>query len=260
MEAAQKWASATGKTTLEQTEGGQYLDSVKLLDKANGLTGEQAADVWNVASQRFADGASGEAYVFKDGAKPFGQYGERTWWRIEQPAIDANANVTTPGHRRPARGDPRPGRAFLDHQVHRHAAHHPRETALSGAVRIDMRRHLLCQPSLPDFRQLHPELRTLFDTATREEAPALCDALASLANARPAARDALSLVSWLREFKCEVAATDDRPGPAAAEITITRITRDGAAFGKGPMQAIATDKFGGPIIHWGLQVADPIRR
>jgi hypothetical protein len=201
---------------------------------------------------------------------------------------------------------------------------------MSGAVRIDMRRHLLCQPSLPDFRQLHPELRPLLDAAMREDAPALCNALAGLANTRPAARDALALASLLREFKCEAVVDDDRPlesvvlefgvadgidalavcsdgligwydaaqaklregqatpanmplvaklfeavqaaasrfgparpilppGPAAAEITITRITRDGAAFGKGPMQAIATDKYGGPIIHWGLQVADLIR-
>jgi hypothetical protein len=201
---------------------------------------------------------------------------------------------------------------------------------MSDAVRIDMRRYLLCQPSLPDFRQLHPELRTLLDAAMREDAPALCNALAGLANARPGVRDALSLAALMREFKCDAAAEDDRPlesvvlefgvadgidalavcndgsiswydaanvklregrvaadrmplvaslfdavqaaapkfgpprpilppGPATAEITISRVTRDGAAFGKGPMAAIAGDKYGGPIIHWGLQVADLIR-
>ena len=95
MEAAQKWASATGKTTLEQTEGGSYLHSLDLFDEASsGLKDSQAADVWNIASKRFADGASGEVYVFKDGATQFGKYGERTWWKIEQPALNANPDVT----------------------------------------------------------------------------------------------------------------------------------------------------------------------
>lgn len=201
---------------------------------------------------------------------------------------------------------------------------------MSGAVRIEMRRHLLCCPTLPDFRQLHPDYRALLDTAMREEAPALCNALAGLANARPGVRVALSLASLRREFKCDAAVQDDRalesvvlefgvadgvdalavcsdglvswydarkaalveghvtgdklalvgklfdavrtaapkfgaakpvlpPGPGTAEITISRVTADGIAFGKGPMAAIAGDKYGGPIIHWGLQVADLIR-
>lgn len=49
------------------------------------------------------------------------------------------------------------------------------------------------------------------------------------------------------------------PGPAAGEIVISRITVDGIAFGKGPMRAIAGDKYGGPIIHWGLQLADLLK-
>jgi hypothetical protein len=96
MEAAQQWASASGKTTLEQTTGGQYLHSLDLFDEASsGLTNGQAADVWNVASKRFADGASGEVFVFKDGATQFGPYGERTWWAIEEPALNANPAVTS---------------------------------------------------------------------------------------------------------------------------------------------------------------------
>ncbi len=95
MEAAQKWAAANGKTTLEQTAGGSYLNDLNLFDSANsGLTGKQAADVWNIASQRFAEGASGEVYVFQEGATQFGAYGERTWWAIEQPALNANPDVT----------------------------------------------------------------------------------------------------------------------------------------------------------------------
>ena len=69
--------------TLEQTAGGKYLDSLDLFNPKNGLTGNQAAEVWNIASKRFADGASGNVNVFSTGAKRFGPFGERTWWRIE---------------------------------------------------------------------------------------------------------------------------------------------------------------------------------
>jgi hypothetical protein len=80
---AQEWAAASGKTTLEQTAGGKYLDDLNLFS----IDGNQAAQVWDVASKRFAEGATGDLTVFKEGATQFGQYGERTWWRIEQPIL-----------------------------------------------------------------------------------------------------------------------------------------------------------------------------
>lgn len=79
MKDAQRWAINNGKTTLEQTKGGKYLDSLDLFNPKNGLTGSQAAEIWNIASKRFADGASGVAHAFSTGAKRFGPYGERTW-------------------------------------------------------------------------------------------------------------------------------------------------------------------------------------
>ncbi len=64
MKDAQRWAFNIGKTTLEQTKGGKYLDSLDLFNPKNGLTGSQAAEVWNIASKRFAEGASGIVHVF----------------------------------------------------------------------------------------------------------------------------------------------------------------------------------------------------
>ena len=94
MRTAQNWAQANGKTTLEQTVGGKYLDGLDLFnEKKSGLTGAQAAEIWDVASKRFADGASGDINVFSTGAKRFGPFGERTWWRIEKKALLKNKNV-----------------------------------------------------------------------------------------------------------------------------------------------------------------------
>ncbi|MCK6394605.1 MAG: DUF637 domain-containing protein [Zoogloea sp.] len=91
MMVAQWWASLTGKTTLEQTVGGRYLHSLNLFDN---LPGAQAAQIWDTASVRFANGASGNVNTFAKGATQFGPYGERTWWRLEQPALQANPNIT----------------------------------------------------------------------------------------------------------------------------------------------------------------------
>ncbi|MEZ0539976.1 type VI secretion system tube protein TssD [Fibrella arboris] len=92
MRTAQDWASKVGKTTLEQTVGGKYLNDLKLFEN---LPGKQAAEIWDIASKRFAEGASGTAQVFSGGAKKIGDYGLRTWWRIEKPALLKNPLVSS---------------------------------------------------------------------------------------------------------------------------------------------------------------------
>jgi len=96
MKDAQAWATANpGKMTLEQTAGGQVLDRMKLFDPGSGLTGAQAAEVWDAASLRFAKEASGEVSVFSTGAKRMNNWGNlRTWWRVERPALKTNPKVT----------------------------------------------------------------------------------------------------------------------------------------------------------------------
>jgi RHS repeat-associated protein len=96
MKTAQEWAAANGKTTLEQTAGGKYLESLDLFNKkVSGLEGHEAAEIWDIASKRFAEGASGDVHVFSTNAKRIGPFGERTWWRIEKPALLKNKNVST---------------------------------------------------------------------------------------------------------------------------------------------------------------------
>lgn len=101
MKDAQKWAAANGKTTLEQTTGGKYLENLKLFDANSGLTGQQASAVWDAASERFARGASGEVNVFPTGATRMNKYNNlRTWWRIELEALKKNPLVTRITRRR----------------------------------------------------------------------------------------------------------------------------------------------------------------
>ncbi len=93
MEIAQDWAAAHGKTTLEQTKGGQILDKMDLFGKGSPVDGAQAKEVWDIASRRFAEGASGEVNVFSTGATRYSPYGERTWWKIERDALMKNSKV-----------------------------------------------------------------------------------------------------------------------------------------------------------------------
>lgn len=93
MEVAQAWAAANGKTTLEQTAGGQVLDKMNLFGKGSPVTPAQAKEIWDIASRRFAEGASGEVNVFSTGATRFSPFGERTWWKIEREALMANPDV-----------------------------------------------------------------------------------------------------------------------------------------------------------------------
>jgi RHS repeat-associated protein len=96
MEVAQNWAKANGKMTLEQTRGGQILNDMNLFGPGSGLTGQQAAEVWDIASKRFAEGASGNIHVFSTDAKKINKWGNlRTWWRIELPALLKNPHVTS---------------------------------------------------------------------------------------------------------------------------------------------------------------------
>jgi RHS repeat-associated protein len=99
MLAAQSWAEAETRAgrprmTLEQTAGGRHLDSLRLFDPSSGLTGAQAAQIWDAASARFAAAARGEVNVFATDGKRMGAHGERTWWRVERPILDRNPRVT----------------------------------------------------------------------------------------------------------------------------------------------------------------------
>ena len=91
---AQDWAKANGKTTLEQTAGGDFLDELDLFGGGNSMSGADAKDVWDMASKKFAESASGEVHVFSTGATRYSPFGERTWWKIEKPTLLNNPEVT----------------------------------------------------------------------------------------------------------------------------------------------------------------------
>jgi RHS repeat-associated protein len=94
---AEGFATANGGTTLEMTPGGAWLDQQQLFNTAqSGLTTEQAAQVWSTLSQRFAQGASGNAFGFVNGARAGGIFNT-----VEYPALLNNPNVVnviTGGH------------------------------------------------------------------------------------------------------------------------------------------------------------------
>jgi hypothetical protein len=79
------------------TPGGAWLDQQQLFNTAqSGLTTEQAAQVWSTLSQRFAQGASGNAFGFVNGARAGGIFNT-----VEYPALLNNpsvVNVITGGH------------------------------------------------------------------------------------------------------------------------------------------------------------------
>jgi hypothetical protein len=85
-EIAGSYARETGRKTLEMTPGGQELVDAKLYDHPN-LSHEQAKQVWDRASQRFAEGASGEVVAFANDFRPRSYPGESTWNRIEERTL-----------------------------------------------------------------------------------------------------------------------------------------------------------------------------
>lgn len=126
METAQKWAELQNprKYTLEQTLGGEVLNSLKLFEKTEeadfeywefwnwadwgskltrwGDTGNKAAEIFDYASKYFADNAGGDVNVFSHCQAKIGCKGQlRTWWRLEAPAIKGNRKVKNIIYRKP---------------------------------------------------------------------------------------------------------------------------------------------------------------
>ena len=86
---AANFAELNGKTTLEMTKGGKLFDTLRLFDQGSPLTGNQAAAVWKILSQRYAEQASGTTFAFVDGARSTSIFNT-----IELPALLKNINVT----------------------------------------------------------------------------------------------------------------------------------------------------------------------
>lgn len=90
---AEQCAEMTGRKTLEQTEGGQWLEQQNLYpDKGDPnpkFTPQEADLVWARLSQRFAEQASGVAFGFVRGAAP-----DRVFWGTEARVLNTGSTIT----------------------------------------------------------------------------------------------------------------------------------------------------------------------
>jgi RHS repeat-associated protein len=94
---AEQFAAANGRQTLEMTPGGSWMQAQDLFNPATSpLTRQQASQVWDTLSGRFAGNASGTSVGFINGARA-----TSTFNRIEYNALLNNpniVNVLTGGH------------------------------------------------------------------------------------------------------------------------------------------------------------------
>ena len=78
------------KMVIEHTDCGAKLVEMGLSSNDSGLTADEVADVWCVASQRFIKAAAGEVTAFVDNADP-----RSVFRRMELPNILENPRLTT---------------------------------------------------------------------------------------------------------------------------------------------------------------------
>lgn len=75
---------------MEHTPCGKKLEEMKLSAKGSGLTSQEVAEIWRVASKRLIQNASGSVKAFVDGADP-----KSTFRCVELPALLENPKITT---------------------------------------------------------------------------------------------------------------------------------------------------------------------
>ena len=79
-----------GKMMIEHTDCGAKLVEMGLSSSDCGLSNEEIADIWAIASKRFIEAATGEVIAFVKGADPRGVFR-----RQELPSMLENANITS---------------------------------------------------------------------------------------------------------------------------------------------------------------------
>ena len=78
------------KMVIEHTDCGAKLVEMGLLSSDCGLTDEEIAEIWSIASKRFISNGSGEVTAFVKNADP-----RSVFCRMELPHILANDNLTS---------------------------------------------------------------------------------------------------------------------------------------------------------------------
>jgi RHS repeat-associated protein/uncharacterized repeat protein (TIGR01451 family) len=86
-DAAQKFARQSGKFTIDMTPGGKWLTDYG--DLRNIFDPKTSNSIWSRISQRFAQNASGEVFVFLDNPRADG-----VWNTVEKEALEKNPRVT----------------------------------------------------------------------------------------------------------------------------------------------------------------------
>jgi uncharacterized Zn-binding protein involved in type VI secretion len=86
---AEQFGAANGKTTLEMTPGGKWLDDQKLFRPDSPLTLPQTLKVWGTLSKRFAEGASGSVVGIVTGSNK-----DSIFNSVEYDALLKNPKVT----------------------------------------------------------------------------------------------------------------------------------------------------------------------
>lgn len=66
-QAAQAWARANGKFTLDMTPGGKWLDGIDFYGPNSPFTELEAEHIWRAASAKFINEASGQLNAFTRG-------------------------------------------------------------------------------------------------------------------------------------------------------------------------------------------------
>jgi hypothetical protein len=84
---AESYATQTGRTTLEMTKGGGWLDDQDLYHK---FDASQAEELWGRLAERYAEGASGEVVAFSRA----GANDRTAVWLRELDALKSNRAVT----------------------------------------------------------------------------------------------------------------------------------------------------------------------
>jgi RHS repeat-associated protein len=85
---AEQFALSEGRTTLEMTRGGRWLDQQQLFGPNSPLTATQANAVWSRLSERFAAEASGTVVSFTNGFRA-----QSVFATVEYPTLLRNPNV-----------------------------------------------------------------------------------------------------------------------------------------------------------------------
>jgi hypothetical protein len=88
-ELAEGFANQTGKTTLEMTPGGRWLDAQNLFGPNSPFTPNEAVEIWSRLSQRFASEASGNVVGFVSGSGSGSIFNS-----VEFPSLRNNPKVT----------------------------------------------------------------------------------------------------------------------------------------------------------------------